>query len=122
MTLFAFLLTINFQKRHLNKECDWSPWPIRNVNFFSGTAVLLFEGSAREGGVFRRFSGPENLKKSRKKLVKSNKSIFFLREIAFLAVLNFFPFQKLIFGHLLKLQKMEFVQKKKFVKLIYLIS
>ena len=33
-----------------------------------------------------------------KKLVKSNKSIFF-REIAFFAVLNFFPVQKLIFGH-----------------------
>ena len=31
-----------------------------------------------------------------KKLVKSNESIFF-REIAFLAVLNFFPVQKLIF-------------------------
>ena len=39
-------------------------------------------------------SGPENLKK----LVKSNKSNFF-REIAFLTVLNFFPVQKLIFGH-----------------------
>ena len=33
-----------------------------------------------------------------KKLVKSNKS-FFSREIAFLAVLNFFLVQKLIFGH-----------------------
>ena len=32
-----------------------------------------------------------------KKLVKSNKSFF--REIAFLAVLNFFPVQKLSFGH-----------------------
>ena len=34
-----------------------------------------------------------------KKLVKSNKSKNFFREIAFLAVLNFFPVQKLIFGH-----------------------
>ena len=33
-----------------------------------------------------------------KKLMKSNISIF-LREIAFLAVSNFFPVQKLIFGH-----------------------
>ena len=42
---------------------------------------------------------PEKLKKSRqKKIVKSNKS-FFSGEIAFLAVLNFFPVQKLIFGH-----------------------
>ena len=44
-------------------------------------------------------SGPENLKKSKqKKLVKSNlnkKKLF--REIAFLAVLNFFPVQKFIF-------------------------
>ena len=43
-------------------------------------------------------SGPENLEKSRqKKLVKSNKSDFF-HEIAFLAVLNFFPVQKMIFA------------------------
>ena len=40
-------------------------------------------------------SGPEDLN-SRQKLVKSN---FFFREIAFLAVLNFFPVQKLICGH-----------------------
>ena len=33
-----------------------------------------------------------------KKLVKSNKSKNFFREIAFLAVLNFFLVQKLIFG------------------------
>ena len=44
--------------------------------------------------------GPENLKKSmQKKLVKSNKSKFSPYEIAFLAVLNYFPVQKLIFGH-----------------------
>ena len=42
--------------------------------------------------------------------MKSNKSIFF-REIAFLAVLNFFPVQKLIFWPFLKKQKMEFGQK-----------
>ena len=34
-----------------------------------------------------------------KKLVKSNKSKILFREIAFLTVLNFFPVQKLIFGH-----------------------
>ena len=34
-----------------------------------------------------------------KKLMKSNKSIFFLCKIAFLAVLNFFLVQKLISGH-----------------------
>ena len=41
------------------------------------------------------------LKKSpgKKKLIKSNKSKKHFREIAFLAVLNFFPLQKLIFGH-----------------------
>ena len=32
--------------------------------------------------------------------MKSNKSIFISREIAFLAVLNFFPVQKLIFGQI----------------------
>ena len=45
-----------------------------------------------------------------KKLVKSNKSIFF-HEIAFLAV---FPVQKLIFGHFLNCKIMEFGQKKIF--------
>ena len=34
-----------------------------------------------------------------KKFVKSNKSKNFFPEIAFLAVLNFFPILKLIFGH-----------------------
>jgi len=47
----------------------------------------------------------------RKKLVKSNKSKNIFREIAFLAVLNFFPAQSLIFGHFLKLQKIESGQK-----------
>ena len=46
-----------------------------------------------------------------KKLVKSNKLIFF-REIAFLAVLNFFPGSNIDFWPFLKLQKMEFGQKK----------
>ena len=34
-----------------------------------------------------------------KKLVKPNKSNLFFREIAFQAILNFFPVQKMIFGH-----------------------
>ena len=45
-----------------------------------------------------------------KKLVKSNKSIFF-REIAFLAVLTIFPVQKLIFGHFLNCKKWNLVKK-----------
>ena len=55
-----------------------------------------------------------------KKLVKSNKSKTF-REIVFLAVLNIFPVQKLIFGHFWNCKKWNLV-KTKFVKLIYLIS
>ena len=47
-------------------------------------------------------SGPENLKKSRQKT----------REIAFLAVLIFFPSSKIDFWPFLKLQKMEFSTKK----------
>ena len=47
-----------------------------------------------------------------KKLVKSNKLKIFFREIAFLAVLNFFPSSKIDFWPFLKLQKMEFGQKK----------
>ena len=54
-----------------------------------------------------------------KKLVKSN---LFSREIAFLAVLNFFLVQKLIFGHFLKLQKMKLGQRKKFFREIDLFD
>ena len=46
--------------------------------------------------------GPENLKKSRPgKNTRGGKQMnqFFSRAIAFLAVLNFFPVQKFIFGH-----------------------
>ena len=72
---------------------------------------------------FQIHGGPENLKKSRpKKLVKSNKSNLFFRKIAFLAVLNFFPVQKLIFGHFWNGKKWNWVKKMFFVKLIHLIS
>ena len=58
---------------------------------------------------------PQRAKKLKKvqakNFVKSNN---FFREIAFLAVLNFFPAQKLIFGHFGNCKKMEFNQKKKF--------
>ena len=61
--------------------------------------------------------------KKKKKLGKTNKSkSVFFREIAFLAVSNFFPAQKLIFWLFLKSQKMDFGQKNFFVRLIYLIS
>ena len=53
--------------------------------------------------------------------MKSNKSKKFLREIAFLAVLNFFPVQKLIFDHFWNHKKWN-LGKKNFLKLIYLIS
>ena len=59
-------------------------------------------------------NGPEYFKKSRPKnceIKKINFTNFFSREIAFLAVLNFFPVQKLIFGLFLKLQKIDFGQK-----------
>ena len=56
-----------------------------------------------------------------KKLLKSNITKKFFREIAFLAVLNFFPVQKLICGYFWNCKKGNLV-KKFFVKLIYLIS
>ena len=53
-----------------------------------------------------RHCGPEILKKVQaNKLVKSNKSFFFLRENAFLAVLNFFPVQKLFFFAIFEIAK-----------------
>ena len=47
-----------------------------------------------------------------KKLVISNKPKKFLREIAFWAVLNFFPVQKFIFGHIWNWKKNGFWSKK----------
>ena len=46
----------------------------------------------------------------------------FFREIAYLTVSNFFPVQKLLFGHFGNGKKWIFVKKNFFVKLIYLIS
>ena len=67
-------------------------------------------------------SGPEKLKKTRqKKLVKSNKSNKVFREIAFLAVLNFFPVQKWNLA-IFEIAKNGIWSKIFFVKLIYLIS
>ena len=56
-----------------------------------------------------------------KKLVKTNKSKKCFHEIAFLAVLNFFPVQKLIFCHFWNCKKWN-LSKHFFVKLICLIS
>ena len=57
-----------------------------------------------------------------KKLVKSNKS-FFPRKISFLAVLNFFPVQKIDFWPFLKWQKNGFLLKNVFREIeFYLIS
>ena len=47
-----------------------------------------------------------------KKLVKSNKWKIILCNIAFLAVLNFFPVQKLIFGHFWNCKKWNLVKIK----------
>ena len=56
---------------------------------------------------------PENLKKSRQKNSPEIKKIKdFFREIAILAVLNFFPSSKIDFWPILKWQKMEFGQNK----------
>ena len=95
-----FLQTFASDRRHMKKpDGSWMkpppPYPCimpppRNVLNFP--AAMIFAK--------KKHSVPENLKKVQaKKLVKSNKSKFFFREIAFLAVLNFFPVQKLIFGH-----------------------
>ena len=59
-----------------------------------------------------RHSGPENWKKSRQKNLRNQINQFFSHETAFLAVLNFFPVQKLIFGHFWNGKKIEFVQTK----------
>ena len=59
------------------------------------------------------YSRPENLIKSRQKNSwKQINQIFFSREIALLAVLNFFPVQKLSFGHFWNCKKWNLVKKK----------
>ena len=73
------------EKPYVNEQVlEMEHWRIRGIS----AAVCLLS-----------HSGPQ-IKKcpGKKKVVKSNISIFF-REIAFLKVLNFFPVQKLIFGH-----------------------
>ena len=67
-------------------------------------------------------SGAENLKKSRQKNSWNQINLFFLREIAFLAVLTFFPSSKIHFCPFLKLQKNGIWSKIIFLKLVYLIS
>ena len=52
-------------------------------------------------------SGPKNLKNTRENKYINKK----YSEIAFLAVVNFFPTSKIDFWPFLKLQKMEFGQK-----------
>ena len=67
-------------------------------------------------------SGPENLKKSRQKFVKSDKSMIFLWNCIF-GSFKLFPSSKIDFWPILKLQKkMDLEVKNFFVKLIYLIS
>ena len=62
---------------------------------------------------------PENFKKSRQKTRENKEINIFLREIAFLAVLNFFPVQKMA---IFEIAKNRFWSKNIFVKLIYMIS
>ena len=67
---------------------------------------ILFQGFfILESAVAQR--ARKSKKVQAKKLVK-----FFFREIAFLAVLNFFPVSSIVFWPYLKLQKMEFGKKK----------
>ena len=69
----------------------------------AGTAISRIWRTVMVLRIGPNHSGPENLKKAqaKKNLVKNqiNHWVFFLRKIAFLAVLNFTPVQKLIFGH-----------------------
>ena len=62
-------------------------------------------------GIIRIINTQEIKIKSKQKLVKSNKSKIFLREIAFLAVLKLFPSSKIDNWPFLKLQKMDFGEK-----------
>ena len=60
--------------------------------FFNPLGVVTVDGSGTQRA--RKFK-----KVQAKKLVKSNKSKKIFHEVIFLAVLNCFPVQKLIFGH-----------------------
>ena len=76
----------------------WGYW----IQQFSQTVYILGAGLAFAAMVRLPFhSRGQKIEKKvqAKKLVKSNKTKKILREIAFLAVLNYFPVKKLIFGH-----------------------
>ena len=78
---------------------------------------FLFESKRTCNKYKTRHSGPENLKNSWNQINKN-----FFREITFLAVLHFFPVQKLNFGHFWNCKKWNLAKKNNYVKLIYLIS
>ena len=85
--------------------------------FFSDFRALCMCGTRCHDSQWAR-----KLKKSMQKAheIKENKNLF--SEIAFLAVLNFCPLQKLIFGHFWNCKKWNLVKTNNFVKLIYLFS
>ena len=74
---------------------------LKEYNF--GKSVRCFLQSASNETAPRCPAAPQWARKFKKvrakKVVKSNESKIFFRVIAFLAVLNFFPLEKLIFGH-----------------------
>ena len=100
--------------RYISRPCSYQPnsqylfpFSLKNYMLESDRKIFLIM-SHNESQRARKFK-----KVQAKKLVKSNKSKNVFREITFLAVLNFFPVQKLNFDY--------FWSSKKW-KLIYLIS
>ena len=63
-------------------------------------------------------SGSKNLKSPGKKSCEIKYIKKFFREIAFLAVLHFFPVQKLIFGHYCNWKKWNLVKKNRGIDLL----
>ena len=78
------------EKSLSNNQFSKNHAPVQDELKTIGTEIFLYINSYWD----RKFK-----KVQAEKLMKSNKSKKNFREIAFLAVLNFFPVQKLIFGH-----------------------
>ena len=103
---------------------DWARPNSKSARSTCFSNILLVHGMNPKILTFEH-PEPQRARKVKKLQAKKNSwnqiNPIFFREIAFLAVLNFFPVQKLIFSHFLNCKKWK-LAKKNFVKLIYLIS
>jgi len=118
------------EKKHLRSSCWFFFLVYNNMRINSIISLIEIKSMIHHRTdifpiVLFTHSGPDYLKKSRQKKTKKNSwnqinQKKFLREIAFLTVLNFFPTSKIDFLSIFEMAKMEFGAKK--IREIYLFG